>query len=129
MMPKHALDAIDEVLKRYLHSNDIFSGTIVLLGGDFRQTSNIVLKGTLIVIIEISLLSARTWRHVRVLSQSANMRSMNQDMFADWLLTIRNDSSNDRENLVSIPDEYVEKGDLVESIFDSEMIRFSARSS
>ncbi|KAF9763244.1 hypothetical protein NGRA_1399, partial [Nosema granulosis] len=51
------------------------------------------------------------------------MRSRNQDMFADWLLSIGNGSSNDRENAISIPDEYLEKGDLVESIFGSEMIQ------
>jgi hypothetical protein len=122
MMSKYALDAIDEVLRRLHRSNAVFGGKTILLGGDFRQTANIVLKGTPLDIIENSLLSARAWRHVSILSLTANMRAMNQGMFAGWLLSIGNGRANDCEGQVTIPDEYLEKFDLVGSIFGSEMI-------
>nr|XP_013180910.1 unnamed protein product [Papilio xuthus] len=122
MMSKYALDAIDEVLRRLHRSNAVFGGKTILLGGDFRQTANIVLKGTPLDIIENSLLSARAWRHVSILSLTANMRAMNQGMFAGWLLSIGNGRANDCEGQVTIPDEYLEKNDLVGSIFGSKII-------
>ncbi|GFR20056.1 hypothetical protein TNCT_17901, partial [Trichonephila clavata] len=61
MMSKHALNAIDEVLRRIHYSDDIFGGKTVLLGGDFRQTANIVIKGTPRDIIENSIMSSRLW--------------------------------------------------------------------
>jgi hypothetical protein len=88
MMFKYALDAIDEMLRRIHQSDDVSNGKKILLGGDFRQTAYIVLKGTPMDIIENSLLSARASRHVIILSLTANMRAINQGIFAGWLLNI-----------------------------------------
>ena len=38
MMSKHALNAIDEVLRRLCIKEQIFGGKVFVLGGDFRQT-------------------------------------------------------------------------------------------
>ncbi|XP_015189385.1 PREDICTED: uncharacterized protein LOC107073308 [Polistes dominula] len=76
---------------------------MILLGGDFRQTSNIVLKGSPMDIIESSLLSSRLWKHCKVLRLS--------------LLEIGNETSNDANDEVFIPDKYIEKHDLVGKIF------------
>ena len=42
---KFALNAIDEVLRRLMKKNEIFGGKIILLGGDFRQTANVIMRG------------------------------------------------------------------------------------
>jgi hypothetical protein len=76
-----------------------------LLGGDFSQTANIVLKGTPLDIIENSLLSARASRHVITLSLTANMRAINQGIFAGWLLSIGNGHVNDCMGQVTFLDE------------------------
>jgi hypothetical protein len=112
MMSKYALDAIDEVLRRLHRSNAVFGGKTILLGGDFRQTANIVLKGTPLDIIENSLPSARAWRHVSVLNLTANMRAMNQGIFAGWLLNNDNNHTNDCIKQVTFLDEYLEKNNL-----------------
>lgn len=58
MMSKYPLNAIDEVLQRICRNSHVFGGKVIVLGGDFRQTANVVLKGSPIDIIESSIQSS-----------------------------------------------------------------------
>lgn len=44
LMSKHALNAINDILQRLTNKKEIFGGKVILLGGDFRQTANIIMK-------------------------------------------------------------------------------------
>ncbi|XP_066910494.1 uncharacterized protein [Clytia hemisphaerica] len=44
MIPKHALEAVDSMLRDISNSGVPFAGKVVLLGGDFRQTLPVVKK-------------------------------------------------------------------------------------
>ena len=103
MMSKHALNAIDEVLRRLCIKEQIFGGKVIVLGGDFRQTANVVLKGSAMEIIESSIQSSSLWRHVQILSLSENMRAHNQPKFTNWLMNRGNRLINDSQDNVCIP--------------------------
>lgn len=42
MIPKHAIEAIDRMLRDISNSNLPFAGKVILLGRDFRQTLPVV---------------------------------------------------------------------------------------
>lgn len=116
-MSKFALKAIDEVLRRKCENDDIFGGKTLLLGGNFRQLSNIVLMGTPIDIIENSLKSSSFWKYCTVLKLTINMRSRGDLSYNDWILSTGNGTANDDENLVQIPEEFLERECLVNTIY------------
>lgn len=125
MMSKHALNAIDEVLRRLCNKQQIFGGKVIVLGGDFRQTANVVLKGSTLDIIESSIQSSSLWRHVQILSLSENMRAQNQPEFTDWLMKIGNGILNDSQDNVTIPNKFLEKYDIVKAIYGDRTISIS----
>lgn len=67
-MSKYALKATDEVLKRLCNCDDLFGDKTIILGGDFRQTANVVLRGSAIDIIEASIKSSLLWSQCKILS-------------------------------------------------------------
>lgn len=121
MMSKYALKAIDEVLKRLCNCDDLFGGKTIILGGDFRQTANVVLRGSAIDIIEASIQSSLLWSQCKILSLSVNMRAQNQIEFAEWLIKVGDGSLNDCEGMINIPKQYLEQ-DLVKHIFGTELL-------
>lgn len=45
MIIKYAFGCIDYICKKIMGSDEPFGGKRILIGGDFRQTANVVLKG------------------------------------------------------------------------------------
>ena len=91
MIPKHALEAIDALLRDISNSNVPFAGKCVLLGGDFRQTLPVVRRGGAAHIIEVCLKSSRLWQFVQVFHLHINMRANeDQQRFSDYLLQLGN---------------------------------------
>nr|XP_047124138.1 uncharacterized protein LOC124806895 [Hydra vulgaris] len=52
MIPKHALNAIDRLLKDVCNNNFPFGGKVILFGGDFRQILPVVKRGQPAEIVE-----------------------------------------------------------------------------
>ena len=99
-----------------------FGGKTFMLGGDFRQTSNIVPHGTPTDILEVCIKSSPLWQYVKKRSLISNMRTAGQTTFNDWVLQVGNgDLSNDLSNLsrdlIELPAHLVENTDLVASVF------------
>ena len=61
MIPKHAIEAIDRMLRDISNSNVPFAGKVILLGGDFRQTLPVVKRARPAEVIEVCLKSSYIW--------------------------------------------------------------------
>ena len=64
MVPIHAFDAIDKLLRDITGNNRAFGGKVFLWGGDFRQVLPIVRHGHPSAIIEQCLKSSKHWPYV-----------------------------------------------------------------
>ena len=86
---KHALHAIDRVMRDITNSNMPFGGKIVVMGGDFRQTLPVVRNAHIAQIIEISLKCSPLWSLFSKFALTVNMRAApDEKLFAKWLLQI-----------------------------------------
>ena len=45
-LSSNALHMIDQLLKEIMQNSHPFGGKVLLLGGDFRQTANVIPRGT-----------------------------------------------------------------------------------
>ena len=89
MIPKYALQAIDNMFKDICQSNVPFAGKVVLLGGDFRQTLPVVKRGKPADIVEICLKSSTLWPLVQVFHLHVNMRAQEgEGEFSEFLLQL-----------------------------------------
>ena len=79
----HSLRIIDQLLKEIMNDVRPSGGKTFMLGGDFRQTSNIVPHGTAMDILEVCIKSSPLWRHVKKRSLISNMRTVGQNTFND----------------------------------------------
>lgn len=91
MIPKHALDAID-ILLRDISQNDVpFGGKIFLLGGDFRQVLPVIPRAKPATLIENTIKKAKVFPNFKKFHLTKNMRAdQNQHEFAKWILSIGN---------------------------------------
>jgi ATP-dependent DNA helicase PIF1 len=56
MTKRHVVEAFDNILRDILNKEDLpFGGKTVVFGGDFRQTSSVVRKGSRAQIVDASL--------------------------------------------------------------------------
>jgi ATP-dependent DNA helicase PIF1 len=122
MLSSHSLRIIDTLLREIMNDTRPFGGKTVVLGGDFRQTTNIVPRGSVTDILEVCIKNSPLWQHVKQRSLITNMRTAGQDSFNEWVLKIGNGSLNtsilgvDAE-VVHLPNHLVENGDIVRSIY------------
>ena len=118
-MHKNALRMIDLLLREIMRIDKPFGGKVIVLGGDFRQTANIIHGGKAIDIIEASIKNSPLWRqYFRVFHLNVNMRAKGDTEFNNWLLGIGN---GDGGELVEIPEEMIVKTDIVEEVFGKEL--------
>ena len=75
MLSSHSLRIIDQLLKEIMNDVRPFGGKTFMLGGDLRQTSNIVPHGTAMDILEVCIKSSPLWQHVKKRSLISNMRT------------------------------------------------------
>ena len=75
MLSSQSLRIIDQLLKEIMNDVRPFGGKTLMLGGDFRHTSNIVLHGTAMDILEVCIKSSPLWRYVKKRSLISNMRN------------------------------------------------------
>jgi hypothetical protein len=105
MVPRHALDAIDGLLRELHPSNRSlpFGGVSVLLGGDFRQISPVVRGGDAGDQIALTVRNCPSWKFCRKFRLTLNMRVRQQNTVegqarvknhTDWLLRVGNGEEN-----------------------------------
>ena len=99
MIPVHAFNAIDRMLRDICNNNLPFGGKIILFGGDFRQVLPIIRNGRPAEILEICLKNANLWPTVRKFNFSQNMRALPDELdFCEWLLKIGNGLEATKQN-------------------------------
>ncbi|XP_066926669.1 uncharacterized protein [Clytia hemisphaerica] len=89
MIPKHALEAVDRMLRDICNSGVPFAGKVVLLGGDFRQTLPVVKRGSPAQVIESCLKRSPLWPLAQVFHLNQNMRTgIGEQEFSNFLLRL-----------------------------------------
>ena len=89
----------------------------MLLGGDFRQTANVVMRGTRNDTVEASIKCSYLWEHVTTYKLSKNMRCQGQSEFTNWLLQVGEGTINDINDRISIPRYLIVNHDIVKVMF------------
>ncbi|XP_012565517.2 ATP-dependent DNA helicase pif1-like [Hydra vulgaris] len=88
MIPKHALNAIDRLLKDVCNNNFPFGGK-VLFGGDFRQTLPVVKRGQPAEVVEACIKCSLHCQWVQKFKLTENMRVHDGEKeFSSWLLRL-----------------------------------------
>ena len=79
------------LLQDIMQTDAPFGGTIMLLGGDFRQILPVVERGSRGEIVNSCLKRSSLWRHFQTLRLSGNMSLLGDDAsFREWLLKVGN---------------------------------------
>ena len=129
MLTKHGLRCIDNVLKEIMINQQPFGGKVIVVGGDFRQTLPVVVRGTRVDVIECCIKSSPLWYLFKKLTLTTNMRSVGQNDFNDWLLQIGSgflpELPNVPINSVEIPNMLLTDQDLIEKVYGADLIRMS----
>nr|XP_047142924.1 uncharacterized protein LOC124817156 [Hydra vulgaris] len=89
MIPKHALNAIDRLLKDVCNNNFPFGGKVILFGGDFRQILPVVKRGRPAEVVESCIKCSLQWQWVQKFTLTENMRVRDgEGDFSEWLLKL-----------------------------------------
>ena len=107
-----------------LNSDTIFDGKVVIVSGYFRQTLPIVKHVCQTHIIENCIKNSELWREFNTITLKDNKRiSDNDSAFKEWLLNvgdgIRSNNFEEENELISLPEDLLCIGDIVEEIFGS----------
>ncbi|XP_071913922.1 uncharacterized protein [Coffea arabica] len=104
MAKKAAIEALDDLLRDLMNSEEIFGGKVVVLGGDFRQTLPVVRKGTKAEMINACLINSPLWHKLEKLQLIENMRAKLDPSFTQFLLRIGDGTQETNENdIVKLP--------------------------
>lgn len=122
MLPKNGFRCIDKLLQEVMGNNLPFGGKVFVVGGDFRQTLPVVVRGSRTDIIECCIKTSRLWSNFTQLTLSTNMRSEGQHEHNEWLLKVGGGCLPQvpgifEENTLQIPEQMVVQGDIIASIF------------
>ncbi|XP_021960166.1 uncharacterized protein LOC110856033 [Folsomia candida] len=127
MAPRHALSSIDRLLKEITTKDIPFGGKVLLLGGDFRQTLPVVLKGSRSAIVESSIKFSNYWDKFAKLTLVQNVRSVDPE-YSEWLLKLGNgellNSDNLPDDFVEIPLAMIADKSIVQEIFGEKLGTF-----
>jgi hypothetical protein len=85
---RYALELLDKLLKVLCKSQELFAGKTVVLGGDFRQTLPIVLRGSGSQQVAASIRMSPLWEHFTTIALTENMRAKDCPAWAEWLLKV-----------------------------------------
>ena len=130
MLPKHGLRCIDKLLRELMNTEKPFGGKVLVVGGDFRQTLPVVMRGTRTDIIESCIKSSVFWRHFIQLTLTINMRSEGENEHNDWLLKVGNGQiepvpGTNYNDIIEIPQEMIVTDNLIEFIFGTNIHQMS----
>jgi hypothetical protein len=85
---RYHLEILDKLLRDLLKSDLPFAGKTIALGGDFRQTLPIVLRGSGSQQVAASIRMSPLWDHFETLILTENMRAKDSPEWAEWLLKV-----------------------------------------
>ncbi|XP_065642149.1 ATP-dependent DNA helicase PIF1-like [Hydra vulgaris] len=89
MIPKHALNAIDRLLKDVCNNNFPFEGKVILFGGDFRQILPVVKREQPAEVVEACIKCSLHWQWVQKFKLTESMRVHDGEReFSNWLLRL-----------------------------------------
>ncbi|XP_027156867.1 uncharacterized protein LOC113758038 [Coffea eugenioides] len=86
MAQKYAIKCFDKLLRDIMDSDTVFGGKVVVFGGNFCQTSPVVVKGYKEDYISASLVKSYVWNHLEKLHLVENMRAYLDKPFSEFLL-------------------------------------------
>ena len=120
MIPIHALNAIDNLLRQLTGENFPFGGKIFVLGGDFRQVLPVIPHGSRSSTVENCLKRSPLWHHFKIIKLTRNMRAnRDQQEFAEWVLQVGNGKlMSINNNLIEIPPKCIVSDNIIDSVFD-----------
>lgn len=131
MCNKLCLETVDRFLRDLMKSNRPFGGKKFLIGGDFRQTLPVVLRGLRADIINASIKSSHVWRQVKQFKLTTNMRLLRQDgdNYPEFLINVGNgtlnsnaQSDNSSNEFIDLPNAMwlpLEKEQLFDRVYDN----------
>ncbi|XP_028092146.1 uncharacterized protein LOC114292392 [Camellia sinensis] len=90
MTNRYAFEALNRTLIHITGVDYPFGGKIMVFGGDFRQVLPVVPKGTKAETIAASIVKSPLWSHIQILRLKQNMRSINDQQFGEFLLSVGN---------------------------------------
>ncbi|KAL4619591.1 hypothetical protein ACB092_06G090900 [Castanea dentata] len=90
MVNRRALESLDRTFKDIMEVNLPFGGNVLILEGDFRQILPVVPNGTKAEMIDACIVKSPLWKDVKVLHLKQNMRSINDEEFAEYIQRIDN---------------------------------------
>ena len=88
MVNRRALESLDRTFRDIMEVNLPFGGKVLILGGDFRQVLPVIPKGTKAEMIDACIVKSLLWKDVKVLHLKQNMRSINDEEFAEYIQRI-----------------------------------------
>lgn len=116
--PRYALDIIDRTLRDLLNSDVPFGGTIMVLGGDFRQLLPVKINATRYETVNLSIKYSSCWGYFHMFSLTQNMRALPQEQeFSKFLLDVGDGILNDTNNNIKLPERCIVNSDIVEYIY------------
>ena len=123
MIPKHALSAIDLMLRDITNNTVSFGGKLLLFAGDFRQTLPVTPRAQPAGILENCINRSPLWEHITQLQLTQNMRAMpGEREFCDWLIKLgdgklRSDLPDALPSQIDIPDQCNITSGVVDAIY------------
>lgn len=104
MAHKHCFEAVDRLFRDLTNKDIKFGGKIFCLGGDFRQTLPVVLRGSRPDIIDATIKSSYLWHNVKQFRLTVNMRLNNEAQEYREFLSRLGNGTEPTEILNSVPD-------------------------
>ncbi|XP_065684585.1 uncharacterized protein LOC100202287 [Hydra vulgaris] len=122
---KHALNAIDRLLKDVCNNNFPFGEKVICFGGDFRQILPVEKRGRPAEVVESCIKCSLQWQWVQKFTLTENMRVRDgEGDFSEWLLKLGSGTINGKEEdpfkgCIKIPQQCIirENESIVEKIF------------
>ncbi|KAA6378149.1 MAG: hypothetical protein EZS28_026324, partial [Streblomastix strix] len=124
MASKWALEAVD-LLLRQLHEKEQlqFGGTIMVLGGDFRQVLPVVIGCGRYAAFNNSIKQSELWPLFKIFKLTQNMRlNQGNEMFRKWLLDVdEGNAIQDKDEQIDIFEQCTSNGDLFTELFGDDL--------
>jgi hypothetical protein len=126
MMTKHGLRCVDMLLRDIMQERLPFGGKVVVIGGDFRQTLPVVVRGTRVDVVECCIKSSPLWSVFEKLLLVDNIRSIGQNSYNKWLLDVGTGNIPVSPilpvNSIKLPAGMIVNNSLIDNIFGQSMV-------
>ena len=123
MIPLHAFNAIDILLRDLCRNSVPFGGKLIVLAGDFRQTLPVTPRAHAAEILENCINRSPLWQYVRHFELTQNIRAdPDETDFKSWLLELGNGTLQSSDptagpGQIDIPNQCIITDNIVQSVF------------